>query len=483
MVNIVDPHIKRVAGYKIHDEATAASVYVKNKDGNDYDGWCWPGSSSWLDFMSPDIQTWWADQFAFDKYEGTTEHMYFWNDMNEPSVFNGPEVSMHKDAKHHNGWEHRDVHNIFGMWQQAATAVGITKRSGGVERPFVLSRAFFAGTQRYGAIWTGDNKADWGHLKASVPMLLSIGVAGLGFAGADMGGFFGNPETELLLRWYQAGAFQPFMRAHAHLDTRRREPYLFEGDDLGIIRKAVQTRYSFLPLWYTLFYESTLHGLPPMRPLWMEFPEDPTTFDIEHVHLVGDSLLVAPVTEAGATSVQAYFAGSEKYYDIESGQAHEPDGFKTVSAPLRKIPVFQRGGSIVPRKMRVRRSSKLMDADPFTFDIALDNNLSAKGTLFVDDYHTYAYQKLQAFSYHAVAFSKISDTNFKFTCTKTAGQGNPSSSEWVERLNVQGFPFTPTSIKAADGSDVDFTFDVGSNQLTVKKPSSSLADFELSITL
>ena len=194
MVNIVDPHIKRASGYRIHEDATAAGIYVKNKDGNDYDGWCWPGSSSWLDFMNPEIQTWWADQFAFDKYGGTTKHMYFWNDMNEPSVFNGPEVTMHKDAKHFAHAEHRDVHNIFGMWQQAATGVGIAKRSGGVERPFVLSRAFFAGVQRYGAIWTGDNKADWGHLKASVPMILSIGVAGLGFAGADMGGFFGNPE-------------------------------------------------------------------------------------------------------------------------------------------------------------------------------------------------------------------------------------------------------------------------------------------------
>lgn len=105
------------------------------------------GSSSWLDYMNPAIRSWWADQFAFDKYKGTTEHMYFWNDMNEPSVFNGPEITMHKDAKHYGGWEHRDVHNIYGMWQQASTAEGIIRRSGGKERPFVLSRAFFVGSQ------------------------------------------------------------------------------------------------------------------------------------------------------------------------------------------------------------------------------------------------------------------------------------------------------------------------------------------------
>jgi len=482
MVNIVDPHIKRVGGYRIHEDATAAGIYVKNKDGNDYDGWCWPGSSSWLDFMNPDIQTWWADQFAFDKYDGTTEHMYFWNDMNEPSVFNGPEVTMHKDAKHFADAEHRDVHNIFGMWQQAATGVGIAKRSGGVERPFVLSRAFFAGVQRHGAIWTGDNKADWGHLKASVPMILSIGVAGLGFAGADMGGFFGNPETELLLRWYQAGSFQPFMRAHAHLDTKRREPYLFEGEELANIRKSVQTRYSFLSYWYTLFYEATLSGLPPMRPLWMEFPEDPTTFDIESVHMVGESLLVAPVTDAGATSVQCYFAGSETYYDIESGQAHQPDGFKTVAAPLRKIPVFQRAGTIIPRKMRVRRASKLMDNDPFTMDIALDSTGSAKGALFVDDYHTFAYQKEGRFAYYSMTFAKASATAFKFAFSQTAGAQDYQTKEWIEKLNIRGFPVAPTSIKSSAGADVDFTFD--ENQvLSVKKPASSLGNFELDITV
>ena len=239
-----------------------------------------------------------------------------------PSVFNGPEVTMHKDNLHAGGWEHRDVHNIYGMWQQAATAVGETRRSeGGADRPFVLSRAFFAGSQKYGAIWTGDNKADWGHLKASVPMLLSISMAGLPFAGADMGGFFGNPDAELLQRWYQAGAFQPFMRAHAHLDTKRREPYLFEGDQLDNLRRAVETRYTYLSFWYTLFFEASSSGVPVMRPLWVQYPDDPETFAIENNHIVGADLLVATVSEPGATSVNAYFPGSEPWYDIENGES------------------------------------------------------------------------------------------------------------------------------------------------------------------
>ena len=116
-----------------------------------------------------------------------------------------------------------------------------------------------------GAIWTGDNTADWGHLKMSIPMVLSIGTAGLPFAGADVGGFFKNPDTNLLIRWYQAGVFYPFFRAHAHMDTRRREPWLYEEAEMALIRDALRTRYQLLPLLYTTFYESYTTGLPIVR--------------------------------------------------------------------------------------------------------------------------------------------------------------------------------------------------------------------------
>jgi alpha 1,3-glucosidase len=188
MVTIVDPHIKRDSGWRLFKEAEEKGLYVKNKDGADFDGWCWPGSSSYLDMLSPNVRDWWAQQFSTKVYEGSTKNLYIWNDMNEPSVFNGPEITMHKDNLHVGGVEHRDVHNVYGYFYHMATADGLRKR--GYEewgpdgdRPFVLSRAFFAGTQRIGAIWTGDNEASWEHLKVSVPMLLSINIAGLPFSG------------------------------------------------------------------------------------------------------------------------------------------------------------------------------------------------------------------------------------------------------------------------------------------------------------
>lgn len=115
MVTLVDPHIKRDNNYYIHKEATEKGLYVKNKDGQDYEGWCWPGSSGYLDFLNPEVRDWWASKYALDQYQGSTLSLFTWNDMNEPSVFNEPEVTMAKDARHVGGWEHRDIHNMYGM--------------------------------------------------------------------------------------------------------------------------------------------------------------------------------------------------------------------------------------------------------------------------------------------------------------------------------------------------------------------------------
>ena len=112
-------------------------------------------------------------------------------------------------------------------------------------------------------------------------------MSGIPFCGADVGGFFNNPDSELIARWYQAGAFQPFFRGHAHLHSKRREPWLFDQRTNQLIKASIKRRYSYLPLWYTLFHEHEATGVPPMRPLWMEYPEDQDTFAIENQHFLG----------------------------------------------------------------------------------------------------------------------------------------------------------------------------------------------------
>uniref|UniRef100_A0A8C7TDR5 Glucosidase II alpha subunit b n=1 Tax=Oncorhynchus mykiss TaxID=8022 RepID=A0A8C7TDR5_ONCMY len=455
MVTIVDPHIKVDSSYKIHNEIRSKGFYVKSKDGGDYEGWCWPGNSGYPDFTNPEMRAWWASMFAYDQYEGSMENMYTWNDMNEPSVFNGPEVTMHKDALHGN-WENRDLHNLYGLYVQRATAEGLIERSGGVERPFVLARAFFAGSQRYGAVWTGDNAAEWEHLKISIPMCLSLGLVGVSFCGADVGGFFKSPSTELLVRWYQTGAYQPFFRAHAHLDTPRREPWLFGPENTALIREAVRQRYALLPYWYQLFYHAHHSGQPVMRPLWVEYPQDTATFSMDDQFLLGRDLLVHPVTEEGARGVTAYLPGKgEVWFDVHTFQKHNGAQNLYIPVTISSIPVFQRGGSIISRKARVRRSSSCMEHDPYTLFVALSPKRFAQGELYIDDGHTFNFDKQKQFIHRRFSFAN-----------------NALSSRSVKSfLSHILFIFVVTLLDFyGKESQLEFEFDASMSVLTLRKP-------------
>uniref|UniRef100_A0A673JGU6 Neutral alpha-glucosidase AB n=1 Tax=Sinocyclocheilus rhinocerous TaxID=307959 RepID=A0A673JGU6_9TELE len=468
LVAIVDPHIRVDNGYKIHNEILSKNFYVKNKDGGDYEGWCWPGNSGYPDFTNPEMRAWWASKFAYEQYEGSMENQYVWNDMNEPSVFNGPEVTMHKDALH-GGWEHRDVHNLYGLYVQKATADGLVERSGGVERPFVLTRAFFAGSQRYGAVWTGDNAAEWGHLKISIPMCLSLGLAGISFCGADVGGFFKHPSAELLVRWYQAGAYQPFFRAHAHIDTPRREPWLFGPENTALIREAIRQRYALLPYWYQLFYNAHRTGYPVVRPLWVEYPNDVATFSIEDEYLIGKDLLVHPVTDEGATAVTAYLPGKgEVWYDVHTFQKHDGEQSLYIPVTMSSIPVFQRGGSIICRKDRVRRSSSCMENDPYTLYAALNSQGSAEGELYIDDFHTFNFEKAKQFVHRHLSFSAntLSSRNL-------APDSQFSTASWIEKIVIiGGSQPSSATLKNADDTEsaLEFEFDSTLAVLTLRKP-------------
>ncbi|XP_068182025.1 neutral alpha-glucosidase AB isoform X2 [Antennarius striatus] len=479
MVAIVDPHIKIDSNYKIHNEIRSLGFYIKNKDGGDYEGWCWPGSAGYPDFTRADMRAWWASMFAYDQYEGSMENLYTWNDMNEPSVFNGPEVTMHKDAVH-GAWEHRDVHNLYGLYVHMATAEGLIQRSGGVERPFVLTRAFFAGSQRYGAVWTGDNSAEWDHLKISIPMCLSLGVVGISFCGADVGGFFKSPSPELLVRWYQTGAYQPFFRAHAHLDTPRREPWLFGPENMALIRDAVRQRYTLLPYWYQQFYHAYKTGQPVMRPLWVEYPQDPVTFGLDDEFLIGRDLLVHPVTEEGSRGVTAYLPGKDEvWFDVHTFQKHNGAQNLYIPVTMSSIPVFQRGGSIISRKLRVRRSSTCMEHDPYTLYVALSPQRTAEGELYIDDGHTFNYEKKE-FIHRRLSFS-----NNILSSINLSPESQFSTLSWIERIVILGASKPKqVTLKTAGAEDtqLEYDFDASMSVLTLRKPGMN-AGIDWTVTL
>ena len=395
LVVIIDPHIKNCRNYPVVDELKSKDLGVKNKEGKLYEGWCWPGSSHWVDCFNPAAREWWRSLFTYKSFKGIASNAFLWNDMNEPSVFNGPETTMPKDNLHFGNWEHRDVHNINGMTFVNATFDAALNRDPPNlrRRPFVLTRAYYSGSQRLGAMWTGDNQASWTHLAASIPMILTHNIAGFPFSGADVGGFFGNPSNELLLRWYQAGCFYPFFRGHAHIDTQRREPYLVGEPYQGIITQALRLRYSLLPAWYTSFHRASVSNTPILQPNFYVHPSDEAGFALEdQFYVSGTGLLVKPVVTESATTVSIYLPPDELYYDYFTYNTHAGKGATVMlNAPLESIPILIRAGHVIPRKDRPRRSSGLMRWDPYTLLITLSANGTAEGDLYVDDGESYDY--------------------------------------------------------------------------------------------
>ncbi|KAJ1551999.1 hypothetical protein HK405_013097, partial [Cladochytrium tenue] len=270
----------------------------------------------------------------------------------------------------------------------------------------------------------------------------------------DVGGFFGNPEPELLVRWYQTGAFQPFFRAHAHHYTRRREPWLFGEPYTSLLREAVCTRYRLMPYIYTLFREATVSGKPILRPLLSEFPTDEVTFDIDNSFMVGDALLVHPVVSKGTKQVDVFLPTASLWYDYFTLELLASGNIRA-NAPLEKTPVFLRGGAIIPRRDRVRRSSTFTLKDPFTLVVALGTEGTAHGKVYVDDGHSYEHE------HGMFLLSKLTYADGVLSCSveRQGGGGDRSATDIaaerlgapIETVIFTGLYSTPKSVVVHSG--------------------------------
>lgn len=396
-VVIVDPHPTKEPGYRIFDEGVAGGHFVMNPDGSLYEGPVWPinapkksGNSVFPDFTRPATRDWWGQQYRMFTDIGIAG---IWNDMNEPSVWFQPENTMGLAARHdHEGQptDHAEVHNIYGMQMTRSTFEGLAALKPS-ERPFVLTRATFAGGQRYAWVWTGDNRAEWASLQQSIPMLLNFGLSGFPYIGADVGGFSGFPSGELFTRWLQAAVFSPFFRGHTEQATADQEPWSFGAPYTAINKATVELRYRLLPQLYTIVEEASRSGLPVMRPLMLEYPEDAQTHGRGDQFLVGTDLLVAPVLVQGATTRDVYFPAGE-WIDFHDGARLEGGMSHTVKASLDRLPIFVRAGSIIAMQPVVQHTDE-MASQPIILRVFPDSTGRAKGTLYDDDGTSMAYRE------------------------------------------------------------------------------------------
>ena len=353
---IVDPGIKTDSSYSVFRSGMETRAFVRNPDGSIYRGAVWPGICAFPDFTSAAARSWWGDQFSGLVAAGVRG---FWNDMNEPSVFDVPSKTIDLTAlpgEGPGGTTHAENHNIYGMEMTRATYEGV-RRLVPNERPFILTRASYAGGERYSAAWTGDNVASWEHLAMAIPMCLNMSISGQPFIGADIGGFIGHPSGELFARWLQLGVFTPLMRAHSVINEKNKEPWEYGDLYTAINRETINLRYRLLPYIYTAMAEASASGIPAMRPLVFEFPEEARFAETADEFMFGPDLLVAPVVAEGDLKRSVDFPQGT-WYDLFSGDPVEGGNSATVDAPMNRIPVFARAGSVIPTQQAVQYTSQ-----------------------------------------------------------------------------------------------------------------------------
>ncbi|MGB3544290.1 glycoside hydrolase family 31 protein [Rubrivirga sp.] len=360
-VVIVDPGVKADdPEYDVYNDGLERDAYVRYPDGAEVRGEVWPGECAFPDFTSPAVRDWWGGlhrQLLEDGVDG------IWNDMNEPALFSVAHVegsmgaeeavgTIPDEARHDlegRGGTHGEAHNVYGQQMQRSTHEGLLQLAP-ERRPFTITRAAYAGAQRFGVGWTGDNSATWDHLKLAVETCLSLGTSGMPFVGADVGGFVGQPTGELLARWTQVGALTPLFRNHSAVDTPRQEPWLFGDEVEEVCRKAIELRYRLLPVFYTALWRAATHGTPMLRALPLVHPDDSTIRHTDPLGFyVGADLLAHPVVAQGQTQREIYLPDNDGgWFDFVSGEHYQGRQTIWTQTPLGRIPLYARAGSVVP---------------------------------------------------------------------------------------------------------------------------------------
>ena len=413
-IAITDLHIAKAPneGYAPYDAGIAGDEFVKNPDGSVFTGVVWPGPAVFPDFTREASCTWWGGLYKdFYTDRGLAG---FWNDMNEPSVFDGPLKTMPLDVQHRIDTPghpkrvatHAEIHNIFGMQNSRCTDEGLLALKPD-QRPFVMTRATYAGGQRYAATWTGDNSSTWNHMRISVSQLLSMGVSGYTMVGDDIGGYKGTPQADLLTRWLELGAFNPIDRDHTEIGSRDQEPWVNGPEREAIAKHSIETRYRLLPYLYTAAEEASRTGTPIVRPLFLEFPKGVETVDDEF--LFGASLLVAPQPIATLDDYEVTFPAGSEWFDYWTGKRVEfekpdpnagPNVLPSVNHTLKvtprldTLPVFARAASIVPQQPLVQSTDETPQG-PLELRVYPPAAAGADcaGSLYLDDGKTFAYRK------------------------------------------------------------------------------------------
>ena len=401
IVTIVDPGVKVDPAYAVYRDGLAHDVFCRRDDGERFSLRVWPGEAALPDFNREPVRAWWAEQHRPLLEAGVAG---IWNDMNEPAGWAADlrlgrmMIPVRKQdlsrvvqadptgAPH--DLPHESVRNLYGLQHCRATRAALESNPQR-RRPFVLTRSGYAGVQRYAAVWTGDNASSWSHLRGSIPMLLNLSLSGVAFCGADIGGFFRSCTPELYARWIQLGALYPFARTHSMWAARRQEPWRFGRRVEEIAREALRLRMRLLPYLEELFREAEGSGAPVWRPLFYEFPDDADAAAVDDQIMLGPSLLVAPVVARGARERELYLPPGS-WFAWHDGALYRGPRRLRVPAPLERLPLFARAGSVIPTQSPVEHTGQA-PAEPCVLEVFPGRD--AQAHVVEDDGETIAYRE------------------------------------------------------------------------------------------
>jgi alpha-glucosidase len=465
--------------YYVYNQGIERDYFLKRKDGKVYVGKVWPGDSVYVDYTLEAASRWWGDLHRALTDNGVAG---IWNDMNEPSDFVDQTGRAQVDVVNYDEGEystHAKNRNVFGLLMARATRGGL-ERLQPDKRPYIITRAGYAGYQRYTTMWTGDNNSTWADMALSIPMFQTLGLSGVPFVGTDVGGFIGRADGEMLARWYQIGFLTPMCRNHMQIDSYDHEPWRFGKYYEDIIRKYLKLRYRLLPFLYTTLEEAARTGVPVFRPLLLNYQQDTNALDLDDQFMIGSDLLVAPILRRDLTSRMVYLPQGT-WIDYWTGKRINGGTMIRVEAPLETVPMFVRAGAIIPMGPEMNYVGEKA-IDPMTFEIYPDESGNASTALYEDDGASPAY-KQGAFRRTRVSVSRSGDA-FQIKIDAPEGSYNPGPRSFVFMLkraatakevlvdNKALNPIAPNETKTGwhklgDGTAVRITDDGKAHQIRI----------------
>jgi alpha-glucosidase len=463
LATIIDPGIKIDSnGYEPYTTGMANNYFARYPNGKPYTGSVWAGRSHFPDFTKPVVRKWWGQNFKALTDKGVTG---FWNDMNEPSAWGQNIPALIEFGEGKNTASLKKVRNIYGLEMARGTYEGTKDLLKG-DRPFVLTRAAYSGIQRYSAIWTGDNNPTDEHMLLAYRLINSMGLTGEAFDGVDVGGFTGNPSPELMVRWMSLGVYTPMFRSHTAKGNTSHEPWAWGEQNEVLMRHAIQTRYRLLPYLYSSFYATHQTGIPVNRTLAIDYTHNNTVYEprFENEFLFGPSILVAPV--ASTINAEQVFLPAGDWYRFESDEKYSGDSIYWVASPISNLPVFIKGGAIIPMQNVVQSTAD--KGDGIMYLNVWYGNEPNTFRYYEDDGNTYQYEDGKYY------LREIDFNPQKKEISMNDVKGNYASKFHEVHLILHGFPqnsaFTVNgkSVKTNAGKAPFISFENTNNKISVK---------------